>query len=327
MSYIIPLILSTVFLVILAIAVRMFLLIKKYESYKFQKDDNEKQEILEKENLKETTFRPEAKNRELSEKEKAEYSEEDKRNQDEINSYSDDLRQIKNKKEYGDKNKEDEIEPSDYGFEEEKKEEDVEMREEIFLSEISRNFKKKLEEVLKEETKKVIFDFREEDHRTSYEILDDYKDRAKNINQDLKATYLDLFKEMSYENEKIREQLNQTIEEELIKYREENSKVSNFLMEEVQNKSEILLTEMNQKFNEIYKPLENTIKIKIDRTEREIEDYKKERLTEADQKIYEIIKDVTQQVIGRIIDPCTHEKLVMDSLERAKKEKFFSKDN
>ncbi len=147
------------------------------------------------------------------------------------------------------------------------------------------------------------------------------------INQDLKTNYLDLFKEISHENEKAKEYLNQTIEEELVRYREENSKISSFLMEEVERKSEALLTETNQKFQEIYKPLEDAIKNKTDKIEKEIQDYKKEKIIETDQKIYQIIKNVTQEVVGKTIDPSTHEKLVIDSLERAKREKFFSKEN
>lgn len=56
---------------------------------------------------------------------------------------------------------------------------------------------------------------------------------------------------------------------------------------------------------------------------REVDDYRKEALEKVDEAIYRLIGRVSKEVLGEVLDLRHHQKLVLRSLERAKKEGFF----
>jgi len=51
--------------------------------------------------------------------------------------------------------------------------------------------------------------------------------------------------------------------------------------------------------------------------------YQEQKLKELDAKIYQILGEVAKKTLGRAIDLSTHEELVMEALEKAKKENLF----
>ncbi len=192
-----------------------------------------------------------------------------------------------------------------------------------FFVKASYDFQKKMEEVLAEEIQSAVSDFRGEVRNASLEILGDYRAKIEGIDRELKESYSDIFKEMSQRSDMLGDRLNETIEEELERYREESSKVGDFLMEETKRRSEALLAEVDKRFIQVCGPVEEAVKANMNKMEKEIERYKEEKLKETDEKIYQVIKSVTHQVVGKMIDPSTHEKLVTDALERSKRENFF----
>ena len=56
---------------------------------------------------------------------------------------------------------------------------------------------------------------------------------------------------------------------------------------------------------------------------KEIDDYKIQRLKMVDQNINQIIAKIAEEVLGRVIPVAEHEHLVLEALERAKKEEVF----
>jgi F0F1-type ATP synthase membrane subunit b/b' len=54
-----------------------------------------------------------------------------------------------------------------------------------------------------------------------------------------------------------------------------------------------------------------------------LENYKKEKIKEIDERIFQLLVDITKKVLGKAIDLSTHEELVIKALEKAKKENFF----
>jgi hypothetical protein len=54
-----------------------------------------------------------------------------------------------------------------------------------------------------------------------------------------------------------------------------------------------------------------------------LENYKREKIKEADEKIFQILADVSKKVLGKVIDVSTHEELVFRALKKAKEENFF----
>lgn len=61
----------------------------------------------------------------------------------------------------------------------------------------------------------------------------------------------------------------------------------------------------------------------FEKKQKEIEDYKLQRLKAIDENINKIIARVSQEVLGKAIPLDEHERLVIEALERAKKEEVF----
>lgn len=59
------------------------------------------------------------------------------------------------------------------------------------------------------------------------------------------------------------------------------------------------------------------------KSEKEVEEYKKNRLAQIDEQVRDIVFRAAKEVIGRSISFSEHEDLVNKALERAKKEKIF----
>jgi F0F1-type ATP synthase membrane subunit b/b' len=55
----------------------------------------------------------------------------------------------------------------------------------------------------------------------------------------------------------------------------------------------------------------------------EVSKYKEERMRQVDESILSVVKDVTEKVIGKSVSAEEHEKLVLKSLEEAKRQKIF----
>ncbi len=158
---------------------------------------------------------------------------------------------------------------------------------------------------------------------TSERALSDYKEKLKDLEKKMERVEKNFLEEVSRENEKIKKEMAGAVEDEISRWKEENSNIRNFLEKEVKEKSEEILGKMDQ----VYKPLEETVRRKAERAEREIENYKTKKMEEIDKNIYRIIKDVSRRVIGRAVDLSTHEDLVLEALEKAREENFFTLGN
>jgi ribosomal protein S17E len=154
---------------------------------------------------------------------------------------------------------------------------------------VSEKFKKQLEELVEEEIKKNAGSLKNDFQRTSEEIIKNYQDQFKDGGQEIQKII---------------------------------SEISRQAAEEVKKTSETLSEELAQKFGEIYQLAKGTLNNKVTEAEKEIEDYKKERFKEIDRRVYQILGKVAKETIGKTIDLSDHEKLVMEALEKAKKEIF-----
>ena len=84
-------------------------------------------------------------------------------------------------------------------------------------------------------------------------------------------------------------------------------------------------------FQEVVKSLREDLKKEIvmfhetllPKMEKELEEYKKARLEQADKMVVRIIQSVSQELLSKTISIEDHQKLVTDALERAKKEGAF----
>lgn len=116
---------------------------------------------------------------------------------------------------------------------------------------------------------------------------------------------------------------NQTTKKEILKFSNICSRAEDLILQAAKNKAGELGKGLDEKIDRICQSASETINQKIVQTEKNIEDYKKEKLKEVDQKIYQLIGEVAKKTIGKAIDISDHEQLVMEALEKAKKEKIF----
>lgn len=157
------------------------------------------------------------------------------------------------------------------------------------VSKISEDFKRQLEESIKKEIEKSIQELKSNFQNTSEEIIKNYQNQFENGDQEVRKVI---------------------------------SEISRQAAEETKKTSEILLQEFSQRFGEIYQLTRSTLNKKVIESGQEIENYKKEEFKKIDRKIYQILGEVAKKTMGKAIDLSDHEKLVMEALEKAKKEIF-----
>lgn len=188
---------------------------------------------------------------------------------------------------------------------------------ELFLR-ISEDFREQLKELIGREVQKNVEQFKREFQKASEEIINGYQSQFESGNQEIKRVLgefsqliagevsnlskfsLEAQNKISLEAKTKILELNRAAEKEFVKIQEENLKTA----------------------AQIYKSVKENLNKKVQETEKEIEDYKKERFKEMDRKIYQTLGEVAKKTIGKTIDLSAHEKLVMEALEKAKKEIF-----
>lgn len=113
-------------------------------------------------------------------------------------------------------------------------------------------------------------------------------------------------------------------QKELVDLKEHNIKTMDIISKDIENSTvaelkdfkEILKKETFESQKIVEAKIEDAYKI----AQKEIEDYKIERIKKVEGQIYDIIKIVSTLVLGKSINLDEHEQLVIDALEKAKKE-------
>lgn len=92
------------------------------------------------------------------------------------------------------------------------------------------------------------------------------------------------------------------------------------IMEEAKRRASELSRDISGEMSKIYKSAEETMVQIIKDAQKEIENYKQEKMKEIDQKIYKTLIEISRNVIGKAIDFSTHEELIIQALNQAKKD-------
>jgi membrane-associated HD superfamily phosphohydrolase len=169
----------------------------------------------------------------------------------------------------------------------------------------SETFLIELEKIINQEVKKTI-------SNTSEKIND-------KIAQSFEKQATSLF-------EKAEEKLfshSEEIKNQSLKFNNACSSAEQLVIKQAEKVTEQLAQSLDQKIDQVYQAATKSISQKIDQTEKNIDNYKKEKLNEIDQKIFQMIEDVAKKTIGKSIDLSLHEELVIQALEKAKKENFL----
>jgi hypothetical protein len=124
-------------------------------------------------------------------------------------------------------------------------------------------------------------------------------------------------------SEIIQDKLLKETENKIAEFSNTYLKGQDLLFQEIKNKTEELSKNIADEIHWLYQASLEPLSEKVVQVEKNIDNYKKEKIKEIDQRIYEIIKQVAKKTIGKTIDLSLHENLVMEALEKSKKEKFF----
>ncbi|PIR72535.1 MAG: hypothetical protein COU42_00955 [Candidatus Nealsonbacteria bacterium CG10_big_fil_rev_8_21_14_0_10_36_24] len=158
-------------------------------------------------------------------------------------------------------------------------------------------------------------------------ISQDIKIAILEINQKVINEAIEYYKKQmaifSQEAENKMANWDQINKKEILKFSNIYSQAEDLILQKAKSKTDELGKGLDEKIDRICQSVTKTINQEIAQTEKNIEDYKKEKLKGVDQKIYQIIGEVAKKTIGKAIDLSSHEQLVMEALEKAKKEKIF----
>jgi len=175
----------------------------------------------------------------------------------------------------------------------------------ILSLKLSERFLPELEKLINQEIKRAISEINQ---KVTNETIEYYKRQLAVFSQEA-------------ENKMVN--LDRITKEKILKFSNIYSRSEDLLLKIAKAKADELSKGLSEKIGRIYQSTAETINQQILQTENNIKDYKKERLKEIDQKIYQIIGEVAKKTIGKAIDISTHEQLVMEALEKAKKQKIF----
>jgi len=193
-------------------------------------------------------------------------------------------------------------------------------KEQEVFSKTAKKFEKQLGELMETEVKKTAATINQNAQVFINQLIKFY---AKEIST-FPLKMEEQLSQLNKVNEMIQDKLLKETENKIAQFATTYSEGQEVLFRELRNKSEELSKNIAEEIHWLYQASLAPLSEKINQTEKNIENYRKEKIKEIDEKIYQIIKQVAKQTIGKTIDLSLHEKLVMEALEKAEKENFFS---
>jgi F0F1-type ATP synthase membrane subunit b/b' len=191
-------------------------------------------------------------------------------------------------------------------------------RESKNIPNIPKDLEKKLENFLEDELKKIT------------------EEIAKNLNNFVKESTIEYKKEIAVLPGKIEEELSKTTmfsrelqsklhkkaEEEIVELTNVFLELKNTLVSKSQSMTEKLIEKLSKEAFKIYLQVLDPLNLKTKEVEKELENYKRKKMEEIDHKIYQMVQEISKEVLGKAISLSDHEDLVLEALEKAK-EKIF----
>jgi len=168
----------------------------------------------------------------------------------------------------------------------------------------------------------------EETVAKSQEILAETKSFKKEIEENLSAIFE---KAAQTHAQKLAEEvasLNQSFrdlfEEMKVKYLNQTKTILNHLEVSGQKGVGELSEVVKEETLDFRSALEKKMNEEVAKAEKEIEAYRLEQLKNIDNSLVKILSRVSQEVLGKAISLADHEELIIEALERAKREGIFN---
>jgi F0F1-type ATP synthase membrane subunit b/b' len=109
-------------------------------------------------------------------------------------------------------------------------------------------------------------------------------------------------------------------EKELPEIEKIKSEIQEKILKEIEKEIKELSKNISRNAEQIYQSAAQSINNEITQAQEYIKNYKEKKMKEINKKIYQIINDISKEIIGKSISIREHEDLVIKALEDAKKE-------
>lgn len=188
----------------------------------------------------------------------------------------------------------------------------------LFLK-TSKEFEEEMKNLMTKEMRRIIGQLNEDIQSFATATFETYKKEVTSLPKKIE-THLS---ELSQFNQILKEKLSMEMERRIEEFERNLLETQTALLREAKEKTNESLNKISEEIRDFYFSALKPLTKKIEEAEKEIENYKKEKMKEVEEKIFEIIKQVAKKTIGKTIDLSAHEKLVIEALEKAKKEKIL----
>jgi hypothetical protein len=94
------------------------------------------------------------------------------------------------------------------------------------------------------------------------------------------------------------------------------------IMEAAKQKVEELSSGVENELTAVRKSAQEQVSKELIASQESIRAYREQKIKELDERVYLVLAEVAKKTIGRSIDLSSHEKLVMEALQKAKKEQL-----
>ncbi len=101
-------------------------------------------------------------------------------------------------------------------------------------------------------------------------------------------------------------------------------KLGTLLNEDLNKKLDTLNRSIGSQAREVGKVFSVEVQKSLRETDKRVEEYYNQRVTEVETQIYQLINETAKNVMAKSLNSAEHQELVLASLEEAKKDKFFS---
>jgi F0F1-type ATP synthase membrane subunit b/b' len=109
-------------------------------------------------------------------------------------------------------------------------------------------------------------------------------------------------------------------EKELPEIEKIKSEIQERILKEIEKEIKKLSESISKKTEQIYQSAAQSVNEEVIQAQEYIKNYKEKKIKEINKKVYQIINDISKEIIGKSISMREHEDLVIRALEDAKKE-------
>lgn len=164
-----------------------------------------------------------------------------------------------------------------------------------------------------------------------HQVVDDALTKERKILEDATAEADHIIVDAEYINKATKDAVNEALQKMTIDIQKEAFDTARTFMDSYQVSLKQLVLQSLTGFQNTVKGLENDMQQQLKefhetllpKMEKELEEYKQSRIGQTDQMVIRVVQKASQELLNKNLSLDDHQKLVIESLEKAKKEGVF----